>query len=111
MSATRESLATALTTVDGLKGYEQKPAAPRVGDCWSLIGGFIPGRGRTVATQWRVIVFLGQDEREAERRFEQLFWPVTDALRPQAVVDSAEAFIYPTEAGQAFAAEFIARSD
>lgn len=111
MSATRESLAAALSTVPGLKGYADRPSSPRPGDCWPLIGGFIPGRGRTVATQWRLIVFLGGDERKAEALFTELFWPVSDALRSQAVVDSAEAFIYPTEAGQAFAAEFIARSD
>lgn len=111
MSATRESIAAAMSTVPKLKGHERRPTAPSIGDAWSLIGGFIPGRGRTVAVQWRVIVFLGQDERKAEDLFTDLFWPVADAVRSIAVVDSASAFIYPTEAGQAFAAEFILRSE
>lgn len=111
MSATRETLAAALSTVPKINGHVTRPKAFKVGDAWPLIGGFIPGRARTVATQWRVIVFLGQDERKAEDLFSDLFWPIADAVRSQAVVDSASAFIYPVEGGQAFAAEFILRSD
>lgn len=111
MSTTRATIAAALSTVPGLKGHETKPTTIRVGDCWPLINGFIRGRGRTVAAQWRIVMFLGQDELKAEEMFGSMFWPVADALRSLAVVDDAEAFMFPTEAGQAFAAAFIARSE
>lgn len=117
MSATtRESLAAAVSTVgsiEGLKvkGHKKRPTSPGPGDSWAIVGGYIPGRGRTVAVQWRLIVLLGGDEDRAEKVFAELFWPVADALRPLAVVDSAAAFMYPTEGGESFAAEFILRSE
>lgn len=117
MSATtRASLAAAVNTIgsiEGLKikGHAKKPSVQGPGDSWAIIGGYIPGRARTVAVQWRLIVLLGQDEERAERVFSELFWPVADAVRPLAVVDSAAAFINPTEAGDVFAAEFILRSE
>ena len=116
MSATRASIAARVNTVGSvqglkLKGHAKKPSAQGPGDSWAIIGGYIPGRGRTVAVQWRLIVILGQDEERAEKVFSDLFWPVTDAVRPVAVVDSAAAFVYPTEAGEMFAAEFILRSE
>lgn len=116
MSATRANLAAAVSSVgsvEGLKikGHEKRPTSEGPGDSWAIIGGYIPGRGRTVAVQWRLIVILGQDEIRAEKVFAELFWPVADAVRPLAVVDSAAAFMYPTEAGESYAAEFILRSE
>lgn len=112
MSATRETLAAALSTVPGLRGHKLESTSPRKGDAWPLLNGILRGpRGRTAEVSWRVIVILGGDVLEAEKMLDGLWWPVCDAVRSLAVVDSATASLYPTEAGDQYAAEFIMRSE
>lgn len=111
MSATRASIAAAVNTVPGVKGYARRPAAPKVGDAYPIIGSFDRGRGLSFSRTWRLILWLGQDERQAETKLDQLLEPIAVALQPVAHVDAAIPFIVKTEGGDVFAVEFTARSE
>lgn len=112
MSASRATLAAALSTVPGLTGHDMEVTAPSKGDAWPLLVGIQRGpRGRTAEVSWRVIVILGGDVIEAEKMLDTLWWPISDAVQSLAVVDSATAALFPTEAGDMYAAEFIMRSE
>lgn len=111
MSATRASIAAAVNTVPGVKCYARRPLAPKVGDAYPILGSFERGRGLSFSRTWRLILWLGQDEKQAETKLDQLLEPVAVALQPVAHVDSAIPFIVKTEGGDVFAVEFTARSE
>jgi hypothetical protein len=111
MSATRASIAAAVSTVPGVKCHPRRPTSPQVGDAYPLIGSFDRGRGLSFSRTWRLILWLGQDEKEAEKKLDELLLPIAEALQPVAHVDGAIPFIVKTEGGDVFAVEFTARSE
>lgn len=111
MSATRESIAAAVSAVDGVTCYPRRPTAPKVGDAYPLLGSFDRGRGLSFTRTWRLIVWLGQDEKQAETKLDDLLEPIACALQEVAHVDAAIPFIVKTEGGDVFAVEFTARSE
>lgn len=111
MIATRQTIADALSTVTGVKGYAKRPKTVKAGDAWPLIEQLTRGPGQAFETTWRIAVVLGPDEATAYDQFDTLVPAVTDALVPVAYVDLARPLIIQTEAGDLFGCEVQARSE
>lgn len=115
MSATtRQSLADAISAVDGLEGHKTRPTPPQAGDAWPLNRGMTRGEGPAAAafeTTWSVAIVLGPDEGAAIDQFDELVPKVIDALQAEVFVDSARPLTIPTEAGPLYGVEIIGRSE
>lgn len=111
MITNRASIAAALSTVEGVTGYVEKPPATKVGDAWPQIDQLTRGPGNAFETTWRIAVVTGADVGTATDRFDSLIPEVTQALQAVAYVDLARPVKIPTEAGDLYGAEIIARSE
>jgi hypothetical protein len=111
MKTTRASIAAALSTVDGITGYAEKPKAVRAGDAWPLVDLLSRGPGNAFQTTWRIAVTIAADAGTATDKFDSLVPAVTQALQEVAFVDTARPIAVPTEAGDLYGVEIIARSE
>jgi hypothetical protein len=87
----RQEIATALSSVEGMKGYAYRPSIPREGDAWPLLG--VLERDEDAGwfmVTWNVIVFLPQDERKASEWVDVRYADLVDALTPHGYVDRIE---------------------
>lgn len=107
----REAFATALTTVDGVKGYAYRPPAPRPGDAWPLLGAMDRADGLAFIVSWRVLVFLPQDERAASMWMDAHVDGLVDALEPLAFVDRIEPVNTGPDAAPQYALQITMRSE
>lgn len=90
LSGYRTTIAESLSTVEGVNGYQYRPATPRPGDAWPLLGSLDRGPGLAFYVTWRVYVFLPQDERQASEWIDAKYEAVVDALEPVGFVDRIE---------------------
>ncbi|MEV6287402.1 hypothetical protein [Kribbella sp. NPDC051770] len=112
MDTTRETLAAALSTVEGIKGYEKRPKALRAGDSWSLVDVVARGPGQAWQTTWRIALVIGPDEATAVDQLDKFVPLVVDALVELVYVDSARPLLIPVEQGNnLYGIEFVARSE
>lgn len=113
MTATRETIAAALSTAPGIKGHKTRPKALSRGDAYPLVGALIRGRGLSFAYSWRIVLILGGDERKADDMLPDALVDIAVALQEADVlyVDSAVPFIVTTEAGDIYAAEITGRGE
>jgi hypothetical protein len=111
MNTTRASIAEALSTVDGVKGYAERPTVIKPGDSWPLVDVLNRGPGSAFETTWRVLVLIGNDVGTATDRMDSLIPDVTQALQPVLYVDSARPIAIATAAGDMFGAEIFGRSE
>lgn len=113
MTATRETIAAALSNAPGIKGHARRPAALKRGDAYPLVGALIRGRGLSFGYSWRIVLILGGDERKADEMLPEALVDIAVALQEADVlyVDSAVPFIVPTEAGDIYAAEITGRGE
>lgn len=112
MSATtRQTIAAAVSTVDGLHGHENRPTAPAAGDAWALVAELNRGPAKVFETTWRVAIVLSGDVGTATDQFDTLIPQVCDALSAELYVDSARPLTIPTEAGSLYGVEIIGRSE
>lgn len=109
--AKRAEFATALSTVDDVTGYAYRPATPKTGDAWPLLGPLERDDGLAFMVTWRVIVLLPSDERDASAFIDAHFEDLVDALEPIAFVDGATPVGRPAEAGSEYALEITTRSE
>lgn len=111
MTVTRESIAAALSLVEGVKGYAHPPKTRKTGDAYPLIGSLERGRGLSFGVVWRVILILGGDVVKADDLLEQLLPEIAVTLQEQdqLYVTAAVPFIVTTEAGDIYAAEITGR--
>lgn len=107
----RDAFAAALTAVDGVKGYSYRPAAPRAGDAWPLVGALDRADGLSFVVSWRVLVFLPQDERAASVWMDNHVDALVDALEPLAFVDRIEPVSIGPEAAPQYALQITMRSE
>jgi hypothetical protein len=96
---TRAELATALSTVTGLTGYEFKPTVITAGDAWALLDTADRGPGLAWSATWKVLVCLGGDEVKAMQMTDDVLPELVLALNPIAYVDQARPVIIATEGG------------
>ena len=115
MSATtRQTIAAAASTVDGIQCHEERPTSPQAGDAWPLVAGIERGEGAAAAvfqTTWRVAVVLAGDVGTATDQFDTLLPQLCDALQAEIFVDSARPLTIPTEAGTLYGLELLGRSE
>lgn len=108
----RAEIAAALSTVPEVRGYPYRPAAPKAGDGWPLLGVLERRDGSVFETTWRVRLQLPQDERAASVWIDSHIDAVYDALQPVAFVDRIEPVTLPVAGGgEQFALEFTMRSE
>jgi hypothetical protein len=108
------ALAAALSTVDGVTGYQRMPSAPKVGDAWVLMGrgdrGDNAADAFTVAWRARLCVPTN-DEVAALELFSGLWEPLYYALGAAgAQVDAFVPVVIPTKAGDIWAYELVCRT-
>lgn len=110
---TRAELATALSTVAGVTGYEFRPSVLKIGAAWPLLDNLERGPGNAFAGTWRVMLCLGGDEKVATAKGDDLLPLIVEALEVQnvAYVFSASPGILQTSAGDQFALEILCRSE
>lgn len=97
----RLELAEILSTVDGVHGFEFRPATFGTGDAWPQIGPLERGPANNFLVTWRVTIVLPANERKASSWFTDHIEDLTDALDQFAYVERIEPFILQTEAGDA----------
>ncbi len=66
---TREELAAALSTVDGVTGHARRPRAPRPGDAWPQWAGAERADGQAFLQAWNIIVVCSQGTADAADAF------------------------------------------
>lgn len=121
MITSRTSIADALSAMTPIAappsdpvqvhGYAKKPTTVEVGDAWPLVDELIRGPGHAFQTRWRIAVVLGRDAETAADMLDTLIPVACDALIEVVYVDSARPLLIPTEAGNLFGVEIIARSE
>lgn len=112
LSLQRNALAVALAELDGVNGLEFVPMAPKVRDAWPVLESMERGPGLTFLTNWRILVWLGQDERTAQVLGDELLHTIAGALAPVAYVESGQfVTLATTAAGDVFAIEFKVRCE
>lgn len=113
-TTTRQSIAEAVSTVDGLQGYPERPTSPTTGDAWPLVRGIARGEGAAAAvfeTTWAVAIVLAGDVGTATDMFDEVLPQVVQALQSEVFVDSGRPLTIPTEAGSLYGLEIIGRSE
>ena len=113
MRTTRQSIAAAISTVDGITGYTERPTAPQAGDAWPLVRELTrpPEAPSVWQTTWAIAVCIGADVGTATDQFDELIPRVVDALVAEVYVDAARPLTIQTEAGPLYGVEITARSE
>jgi len=107
----RDEIAAALSTVTGVHGYAYRPAVPRSGDAWPLLGPLTRAAGMAFEVTWRVLVVLPSDERAASQWVDANYEAVVDALEPIGFVDQVEPVLLSTSAGDQQALQITMRGE
>lgn len=110
-ATTRQTIADALSTLNGITGYAKRPDVLGEGTAWALVQRLDRGPGQAFQTTWRVIVLLSGDEPTAFDQLDDFAIRVPEALQAVLYVDSITPYAIPTEAGDLFGFELIARSE
>lgn len=100
----RAELATVLSTVTDVKGYEFRPTVFKKGDAWPLLS-VIEREGSASSATWRIILALGGDERTAMDFADGVLPELVDKVDPVAYVISATPLTLSVEGGEEFAFE------
>lgn len=111
LTGDRAAIATALSTVTGVKGYEYRPTTPRPGDAWPTLPTLDLLDGLVWSAEWKVIVFLPQEERAASVWIDAHFLAIVAALRVPGFADKAEPGLMTTTGGDQYVLEITMRSE
>lgn len=85
---TRQSIAAALSAVEGIKGYTSTPSAPNVGDAWPQWRGGARAMARAYTQSWAVLIVMPQnDEVTADSYADERLDEIEDALHGVLAVD------------------------
>lgn len=107
----RQAIATALSTVQGVRGYEYRPPTPRPGDAWPTLPSLELEHGLMWQATWTVIVFLPQEERAAAEWLDARFLEIAAALREPGLATAAQPAVMPTSGGDQYVLEITMRSE
>lgn len=91
LTTKRQEFTAALSTVEGVQGYDYKPTTPRAGDAWPQWRGMSRSEEVQFTNAWVVVVYLPQDERSAEQWVEEHIAGLYDAINPVAFIDGFSA--------------------
>ncbi|MFI6329859.1 hypothetical protein ACIBBG_16350 [Micromonospora chersina] len=90
LPGTRQEIADALSTVDGVRGYVKRPKPSKPGDGWPLLSSLERAGGLSFTVTWRVLILLPQDEVLASEWVDAHHEDLVDALERVAYVDRLE---------------------
>lgn len=111
VAGTRRDLATALTAVADVQGYEYRPATPVIGDAWPIMGPLDRDAGTAFIATWVVRVLLPQDEQVATEWIDA-HWPdLFTVLERVGSVGRAEPILLPLVVGDLLAWEITIRAE
>ncbi len=82
--ATPAAIKAALDSVDGVRGYELKPAAPKPGDGWPRWASSAHSAPGVLEDGWQVIILLTPDEAKQREWIAARRWELLDALQSGA---------------------------
>jgi hypothetical protein len=108
---TREVIAEAVSTVDGLHGYVKRPTSSRPGDAWPQWSGAERADGALFVNAWRVYIVLPSDESAADEWADQYGDLLADALAPVMFVDAITPAAIPITGGELLALMITGRSE
>ncbi len=86
----RAVLADLLSTVDGMRGFEKKPSAAKVGDAWPRIRGLEHVAPGAWETDWTITILLPVDDMAQDEWIIARFDAITEALAPALWLVSME---------------------
>ena len=110
-ASTRQAIATALSTVSGVTGYVQRPAAMKPGDGWPQWGGSERDAGQGFLETWRVLIVLPVDEVSADAFADSHQDALVAALRPVLFIDSFAPANFAADGGDVYALLITGRSE
>jgi hypothetical protein len=108
---TRQTLAEALSGVDGVVGYPYRPTTPQIGDAWPVLGPLERADGFAFYVSWRVLVFLGSDEVFTAQWIDEHLDGLIEGISPAAYVDGAQSVQLNSASGNAFGFQINVRSE
>jgi hypothetical protein len=108
---TRAAIATALSTVAGITGYQYRPSVLSSGTAWPLLSSVERGPGVSWGNEWRIIVVLSGDEIAAYGMLDSKLEDIAEALDPIVFVHSAQPVTVDTSAGVLYAVELKVSGD
>ena len=107
----RQTIADALSTVEGITGYAKRPEVLGEGVGWARPQRLTRGPGQAWMTTWSVIVLLTGDEETASDQLDVFAVTLPEALIEVLYVDTITPYALTTDAGDFFGIELIARSE
>lgn len=111
-ATTREAIAAALSTVDGITGYAARPDQMSEGDGWPQWGGMEYHGGYVYTQKWNVLVVTpSADDVTADHFVDEHADAIIDALRGTMFVEKVDPAKIPTPAGDIYAVLFSGRSE
>jgi hypothetical protein len=112
LAGKRAAFAAALSTVDGVAGYAERPAAPRAGDAWPVWRGAERDEDSgLLGHTWAVGVYLPQDRGSADDWIDGHVDALIAALRPVAYVDGFDPANFGTDNSPVFGLLLTTRSE
>lgn len=108
----RFDLASAVGTVEGIKGYARRPRAPKAGDAWPQWGGAERVDGLEFVQTWRIMVVLDQGTAEnADAAADRWGDAIADALTPYLFVSAMAPATLAAEGTELYALMITGRSE
>ncbi len=111
LAAGRQALVDALSSAPDVTGHAFRPAKPRIGDAWPLLGPMERADGWAFTVSWRVLVWLPQDGPGSSGWVERHVNELVDALTPVGFVERIEPLTIPDGDNERFALQFQLRSE
>jgi hypothetical protein len=102
-AATREAIAEAVSTVEGLTGYVKRPTSSRPGDAWPIWRGAERAEAWSFTNTWSVVVALPSVASAADEWADSYGEAIVDALRGILHVTDIAPAVDPMGGNEAFA--------
>ncbi|MEU5939405.1 hypothetical protein ABZ807_09460 [Micromonospora sp. NPDC047548] len=107
----RTTIANALTTVEGVKGYAYRPKATKPGDGWPLLSSLDRAAGRSFTVTWRILIVLPGGEVAASEWIDAHHEQLVDGLLDVGFVDTIAPVKFDTGAGDLHGLQITMRSE
>lgn len=109
---TRDEIAAALSTVEGITGYARRPAASKAGDAWPLWRSGERADGYAYTHTWVIVIVLpGTDEATADAFVDARLDDIDDALRAVLFVDGVAPARLESDGGDILALQITGRTE
>src|SRR5690349_8798305 len=111
-AATRQAIATALSTVTGVTGYARRPSVLTEGVGWPQWAGSAYAGGHMYTWLWNILIVLpSADDSTADEFADEHEDQLLEALRPVLFIDETKPAKIDTEGGPVYALLLTGRSD